>query len=127
MSAVVVLRSASGKSPGGEAAVTAANVREYLPAASSAEEARRAYAEAGFEVTEVVGNSFSITAPASVFEKTFKVKLRSEENMGVTVQADAGGDAGYEIPAAKLPAHLARHVAAVTFSPPPDFGPTNYY
>jgi hypothetical protein len=126
MSALVVLRSASGKAPGGATAVTAENVREYLPAASSADEARRAFAAAGFEVTEVVGNSFSITAPASVFEKAFKVKLRREEGKGVTAQADADADAGYEIPANKLPASLARHVAAVTFTPPPDFGPTNY-
>ena len=126
MSAVVLLSSASGKSPGGETAVTAENVREYLPQASSVEEVRRAYAQAGFEVTEVAGNSFSITAPASVFEKAFKVKLRREENKGVTAQADAGGEAGYEIPFTQLPAHLARHVAAVTFTPPPDFGPTSY-
>lgn len=127
MSAVVVLRSAGGHAPGGEDMITSENVREYMPAPASAEEARRAFAGAGFEVTEVVGNSFSITAPAKVFEKTFKVKLSREEGKGVTAQADTDAEAGYELPVAKLPVPLSRHVAAVTFTPPPDFGPTSYF
>ena len=127
LSAQIVLRSASGSAPGPQTAVTSANVHEYLPAAADADAARRAYREAGFEVGEVVGNSFSITAPAATFEKVFKVKLRRDESKGVRALAATGGDETYELPIDKLKGELARNVAAATFSPPPDFGPTSYY
>ena len=122
-----MLRSAGGRSPGAETAVTAENVHEYTPDPEAAEAARRAFAEAGFEVGAVVGNSFSITAPASTFEKVFKVKASRDEAEGVKARARSGGEAGYEIPLDNLPAGLARGVAAVTFTPPPDFGPGNFY
>lgn len=127
LSAQVMLRSASGKAPGGETLVTAENVHEYAPAPEAAEALRRAYAEAGFEVGGLVGNSFSVTGPAATFEKVFKVDLRRDEGRGVTARAEAGGEAGYEIPLEHAPARLARGVAAVTFTPPPDFGPTSFY
>lgn len=127
LSAQVVLRSASGRSPGGETAVTAENVHEYAPAPAAAESARRAFAEAGFEVGEVAGNSFSITAPAATFEKVFKTEVRRTEDRGAKARGGASEGPGYELPVDKLPASLARGVAAVTFTPPPDFGPTSYY
>lgn len=128
LSAQVVLRAAGGRAPDAETAVTAENVHEYTPAPETAEAARRAYAEAGFEVGAVVGNSFSITAPATTFEKVFKVKTSRDEAEGVKARGASGGaEAGYELPLDKLPAGLARGVAAVTFTPPPDFGPGNFY
>lgn len=117
-----MLRSASGTAPDSNTAITAENVREYLPSLSSITEARHAFEAAGFEVGQAVGNSFSITAPKSTFEKVFKVKLKEEKEKGVTT-SDEGS---YEVPISKLPEDLRREVTAVTFTPPPDFGPTNY-
>ena len=128
VSAQVVLRSASGASPLGAVAVTSQNVREYLPSPSDAAHARSAFQAAGFEVGEVVGNSFSITAPASTFEEVFKAKLRRDGQKGVTVRSrGAAGEEGYELPVDNLTGGLGRHVAAAIFSPPPDFGPTGNF
>jgi hypothetical protein len=126
LSAQVMLRSASGAAPDSATAITSENVREYLPSASSAKDARRAFEAAGFEVGEIVGNSFSITAPASRFEKVFKVKLQRDEQKGVTARIAATGEEAYELPIGKLAGDLKDHVVAVTFTPPPDFGPTSY-
>ena len=126
LSAQVMLRSASGTAPDSSTAVTAENVRDYLPSSSSITEARRAFEEAGFEVGQVVGNSFSITAPKSTFEKVFKIKLREDKQKGVTAHVEASDEGSYELPTSKLAEALRREVAAVTFTPPPDFGPTNY-
>ena len=126
LSAQVVLRSASGKAPDSSTAVTSENVREYLPSSSSITEARSAFEAAGFEVGQVVGNSFSITAPKSTFEKVFKVKLKEEKEKGVTAHLEKSDEGSYELPTSKLSEALRGQVAAVTFTPPPDFGPTNY-
>lgn len=126
LSAQVMLRSASGTAPGGSTAVTAENVRDYLPSSSSITEARRAFAEAGFEVGQVVGNSFSITASKGTFEKVFKIKLKEDKEKGVTAHREASDEGSYELPTSKLSEELRRDVVAVTFTPPPDFGPTNY-
>lgn|ERR1700752_3816985 len=126
LSAQVMLRSTRGSAPDSKTAVTSENVREYLPSASSAAESRRAFEAAGFEVGPVVGNSFSITASKSTFEKVFKVKLKEEKEKGVTAHLEKSDEGSYELPTSKLSADLRREVAAVTFTPPPDFGPTNY-
>lgn len=127
LSAQVVLRSAGGTAPGSTTQVTSENVREYLPSSSAVTEARHALEEAGFEVGNVVGNSFSISATAKTFEKVFKVKLQSDKEKGVTARASRADEESYELPVGKLPEDARRHVAAVTFTPPPDFGPTSYF
>ncbi len=126
MSAQVVLRSASGRAFDPGAAITAENVKDYLPSPSTIAGAQRGFAEAGFEVSNVVGNSFSITAPASTFEKVFKVTLRSREGKGVMAIPKGSDAESYELPLGALREELARYVEAVTFTPPPDFGPTSY-
>jgi hypothetical protein len=125
LSAQVLLRSASGKPADGRAAITAANIREYLPSPEVAAGAKQAFARRGFQVGEVVGNSFAITASGEIFEKLFHAKLRPGEKGGVTVQGK-GKSGSYELPLAHLPEEITRFVEAVTFSPPPDFGPTGY-
>lgn len=125
LSAQVLLRSASGKPADGQAAITAANIREYLPSPEVAAGAKQAFAQRGFQVGEVVGNSFSITASGETFEKLFQAKLRQGERGDVTVQGKSKSES-YELPLAHLPDEIARLVEAVTFSPPPDFGPTAY-
>jgi hypothetical protein len=125
LSAQVVLRAASGKRMDGTAAITAANIAEYLPAPATVSAARQAFSERGFRVGEVAGNSFPITASEETFEKVFHTKLRKGQKGEVTVGRKKG-TASYELPLTQLPESVKRYVEAVTFSPPPDFGPTGY-
>ena len=125
LSAEVAVRSASGKSFTGQTAITSANVADYLPSHDVVEKARRAFAELGFEVSEPAGIGFSITAPASVFRKVFKIKITLDERGGIKVAAK-GHEASYELPKANLPKELAENLVSVSFSPPPDYGPGNF-
>jgi hypothetical protein len=126
VSAQAVLKSASGKSFDGQTAITAENIADYSPSPDTVTAAAAGFSEAGFEVGNVVGNSFSITAPKSTFEKFFKTKLRAEDRGGFKVAAAKGASEDYELPLKALPKHLSQNVAAVTFSPPPEFGPSSY-
>lgn len=126
VSAQAVLKSASGKSFDGQTAITAENIADYSPSPDTVAAAAAGFSEAGFEVGNMVGNSFSITAPQSTFEKFFKIKLQAEDRGGLKVAGAEGASEGYELPLKALPRNLSQHVATVTFSPPPDFGPSNY-
>lgn len=126
VSAQVVLKSASGKSFDGQTAITSENIADYSPSPDSVAAAAAAFKEAGFEVGNMVGNSFSITAPKNTFEKFFKIKLHAEDRGNIKVAGAKGATEGYEVPLNDLPKNLSRFVAAVTFSPPMDFGPSSY-
>ena len=126
LSAQIALRPASGKAFNAQTAITSENIADYLPAPETVTAAQKAFAEAGFEVSNPVGMSFSITAPASTFEKVFKVKLEIDDRGGIKEGDHKGKDQTYELPVEALPTELRQHIAAATFSPPPDFGPTNY-
>jgi hypothetical protein len=126
LSAEVALRSASGKSFNGQTAITSENIADYLPSRETLEQARRAFVELGFEVSEPAGLGFSITAPARVFSKVFKIKILPDERGGIKAAAAKGLQASYELPKAALPKELAQQLVAVSFSPPPDFGPGNF-
>jgi hypothetical protein len=123
LSAQVVLKAASGKSPAGQA-ITSENIRDYLPSQEAVRIARSALAEAGFEVGNVVANSFSITAPATTFEKVFGARIRRDPQRGLAKQT--GQEGTLELPLKKLGREVAGVIETVTFSPPPDFGPGNY-
>ena len=107
-SAQVVLRPASGV-PIDPAMITAANVAQFAPDPATADRVRRALADLGFEIGPFVGNSFAITAPAPTFERVFG---RSSPARGL------------ELPLDGLTADVAEPIQAVTFTPPPAFGPT---
>jgi hypothetical protein len=111
ISAQVLLKPASGTMPR-DVDITAENIGSLAPAPEAAAEVARALAGAGFEVGPVVGLSFSISARRSVFDRFFGIE-------------SAGATKG-TIPLDRVPALARRHVAAVTFPPPPDFGPTRY-
>ena len=121
-SAQVVLRSASGAEPGDEP-VTAATLSRFAPSPQAAAEVADAFRQSGFEVGTMVGNSFSITAPATTFERFFGVRLAQTERGGLQALGEHGGDL---LPVDGLPEPIVRRVAAVTFVPPPAFGPTGY-
>jgi hypothetical protein len=126
LSAEIALRSASGKSFDRETKITSQNIADYLPASEVVEEARRAFAKAGFQVSKAAGIGFSITGPARLFKKVFKVKTVSDGRGGVKVLAAGAGEGSYELPLKGLPTELAQHVVVATFSPPPDFGPGSF-
>lgn len=114
LSAQVLLLPASGKRVTDPSALTAARLSEAAPSPEAARRAARAWAEAGFEVGPVVGTSFSITAPAATFEKAFGKHVHKAAQEGRELSLD------------EMDEELTRGVAAVTFTPPPDFGPSSY-
>ena len=113
LSALVVLRPASGGDLGADQTITSANVEETLPAPEAVDQVRRYFQERDLEVTEAYGSSFSISAARERLEQLLGVELSDE------VLAK-----GAEIEPGFLPPELAEHVQAVVFTPPPDFGPT---
>lgn len=125
ISAQVVLKSASGKPFEGTTVITSANIRDFLPSAETVAKVTEAFTAAGFDVGPMVGNSFSITAPVSTFEKVFRAQLRRQENGGVVAVKD-DDSSSYELPLAGLPQSLTELIEVVTFTPPPDFGPTEF-
>jgi hypothetical protein len=124
ISAQVILRSASGKSLDPQTPITSSNISEYIPSATTVAAARSAFTNAGFDVGNVVGNSMSITAPVITFESFFKTQVRHEQGKGMV--ATVNGMASQELPVRNVPSELVNLVEAVTFTPPPDFGPTNW-
>jgi len=125
IAAQVVLRAASGKSPSGHAIITAENLKEFAPSEEAVARAKAAFSGAGFEVGPLVGNSFSITAPVGTFENVFKTELRRQEHGGIESVREHSSTS-LELPLGALPPSVATLVAAVTFTPPPDFGPTRF-
>lgn len=116
LSALVVLAPASGREPA--APVRADTVADALPDPAAARRARAHFGAEGFAVSEMTATAFSITGPRSLF-------LRS---LGPSHAPDAalhGEREGLELPLGRLPAPVSRAIRAVTFTPPPDFGPGN--
>lgn len=117
VSAQVVLASASGERPGQKTRITSENIRDWVPSAETIVWVSGAFRSAGFEVGECVGNNFAITGAVRLFESYFDTELR-----------EAGGgvqfvDSGDMLAAERIPSALRAKIAAVTFTPPPDFGP----
>lgn len=115
LSALVVLRPAGGGELGERGAITSENVDASLPAAGAVALALDHFRSRGFQVTPALGPSFSIIAPQERFEEAFGAEL-SEEALA----------RGLELPLESLPTDVASVVQAVVFTPPPDFGPTDY-
>ncbi len=125
VSAQVVLASATSASVQHGDAITAENVQAYAPSAQAVDLIPKTFREFGFVVDAVVGNSFSVTAPTTLFESVFRTHLHVEGD-GVVVAESKPGAASYELPLAALPRWTRPYIDAVTFTPPPDFGPTNF-
>jgi hypothetical protein len=124
-SAQVVFQGAGGALPEGGAPITTANFRDFVPNGGAIAEVVDAFHRLSFSTGPLVGNNFSITGPISLFERVFGAPLRRsgrEQIMRKGIQ----GPKAYELPLSKLPTTVRRHLAAVTFTPPPDFGPGNF-
>jgi hypothetical protein len=106
LSAQVVVR---GPRPSAGAAITSANVHEFVPDAATLSRVTSYFAGLGFEIGAAVATSFSITAPASTFHRVFGTAKHT-------------GD----LPLGSLESDIASLIEAVTFPRPPDFGPTSY-
>lgn len=118
LSAQVVVRSGSGKRLGPGDAITSRNIHEYAPSGEDAAAAREGFRAAGFETGEVVGISFSITAPLSRFERFFGIGLEVDEQGAVAAAGSPAPAGGLELPLDALPSSLAGRLVAVAFSPP---------
>jgi hypothetical protein len=92
-----------------------------LPDPEAASRAEAFFRGAGFEVTGSVGPSFSIVGPRNLFERAFGTRLEDHPKGGLRT---AEGE--LELPLERVPADLVDSIQAVTFTPPPDFGPTEY-
>jgi subtilase family serine protease len=123
ISAQVVLKSASGSSLS-SAPITAENLEQFIPAPSTVELAQKFFRERGFQVSGMVGISFSISGFVSTFESFFDVHLRRKDDKSIQA-VTVDGNTSYELPVDMLPSTLG--VVAVTFTPPPDFGPTEFH
>ncbi len=106
--------------------ITAETLHEYQPDPTSVINAQTRFNALGFQVGLMVGISFSITAAQSVFERVFKVTLHRNKREGLEVVKN-NRLAGYELPLEKLPKELKGLIYAVTFTPPQDFGPENFF
>jgi hypothetical protein len=108
-SAQVLLRSASGEKLQA-ADYVAENVARFAPAPNAAAKAAQQFAERGFVVGPVVGNSFSIEGPVDLFEQVFG---RAPE-----VTSQSGGTA---LPLERLPQTVRDHVEAVVVPEAPEW------
>jgi hypothetical protein len=124
ISAQVIVRPAGGRPPPGRLP-TAEIVAEFLPSPEAVRAAQEAFARAGFRPSHFLGNSFAITASVSAFERFFGCRLRVNAAGGIECAREKGAGS-YELPLERMPAPITKVVDAVTFTPPPAFGPTDY-
>jgi hypothetical protein len=106
-SALVVLK------PGQRADVDPSRANEVPPADDVVQQVRRAFADAGFDVGPFIGISFAITGSEAVFERAFGVDPLDAKFRGPQLPLDRMGE------------EITQHVAAVTLTEPPAFGPGN--
>jgi hypothetical protein len=125
ISAIVLLYSASGKKPSGLDVITAETLQTFRPDPRVVQDAQAQLNALGFQVSPLVGISFSIIAPPAVFERVFHITVQHHDHKGWQVTQPKRA-AGYELPVESLPPPLRKLVAGVTFTPPPDFGPTDF-
>lgn len=94
------------------------------PGTAEPESVREKFAEAGFSVGPLFGNSFSISAPVKQFETVFHLPLEQSAAGGLQF-VPAREQPRTDLPTDLLPADLRDHVETIVFSQPPDFGPFN--
>lgn len=125
VSAQVVLRSATGKTVDGSSVITGKTLGEYLPSPEAVASAMAFFTAQGFVTDAAVGISFSITASAATFARQLGVSLCRSTDGGI--KTCAGGEYGsYELPLDSLPENIREITVAITFTPPPAFGPVGF-
>ena len=122
ISAQVVLRPASAAA--GSEPITAANVAAHAPAPEGVAAVRAQFSAHGIHTHPLVANSLAISGELADFERLFGVAIEPQADGSVLVRTVHGD--GYELPLSNLPRELAEHLLAVTFTGPPDFGPSSF-
>jgi hypothetical protein len=121
VSALVVLRPRTGVPVAGADSITAETVERFQPDPEAARHAADFFRARGFDVGPVVGLSFAITGPGSLFEATFGAQPAIVD-AARTLEGVAPTSAS-ELDLSALPTELRSHIEAVAFPRPPDFGP----
>jgi hypothetical protein len=117
------VRAGAGKRLQGSAPITARTLAEHQPSPADVAFAQEAFRAAGFEVGELGGISFAITAPKRRFEQLFGLELDVDERGAVGRAGEEAPSGGLELPLARLPAALRARLEAVAFTPPADLYP----
>lgn len=118
LSAIVLLRPATGRRITGKTQITSANLPEYLPAKDSAQRARVHFQQQGFDVSQLAAISFNITGDKEQFEKQFGGAIDIAKGYP---RVRLGKDKfAYQLPLDRLPASISEIVEAVTFEEPAD-------
>lgn len=105
--------------------VTSKNIAAHLPDKDSAALVVKTFIELGFKTGHLAGTSFSITAPASTFEKTFFVRMittKKNENAVQWVDKTIND----HFPVIALPKSVAALIKHIVLPPLPAFGPESY-
>ena len=131
LSAEVVLAPASGASLE-NAVITASNVKDFAPPPDAVDAARRFFAGAGFQVGDLSGISFTVSAPRSVLESVFgKIPAAAAGAAGKgqprAKKGKSGSNVPLELPLGRLPASVRKGIRAVSFSRPLDYGPAGSF
>ncbi len=117
LSAMVIVRAASGRRLAGSAAIDASTLSQHSATPADVAATERAFRDRGFAVGQYVGISFAISAPRSKFEEKFGVQLALGADGQITVLRD-GKTFGLELPLDRLTAPMRRRIDTVTFAPP---------
>lgn len=120
LSAQVILRSASGRSPNETGAITSKNIDMFVPQPEVAALVAATFQSLDFATGPLVGISFSITGSAGRFEKVFGVTLCRTDDEGVACLGPDGA-ADLELPLDRLGPEIVQAIHAVTFTPPAHF------
>ena len=118
--ASVIVRAASGKSVIKDLGrITPQNVKSYLPATTSLEEAARQLAQLGFQIDLIAPTHINISGPPAVFEKVFACKIAPK---AFPLFAGPQSKATQQVLVAdgplKVPAALQKLIEAVNLEPP---------
>jgi subtilase family serine protease len=125
ISAQVVLVSKSKNKISGHTIITSENISDYSPDEKAINEIIKIFKDKGFDVGRMYGISISITAPKEVFEKFLDIIIFKEKD-GSYGFVSKGKKLGKELTNELLPVIIKDKVQEITFSEPPDFGPTNW-
>lgn len=117
VTALVVLRPASGRRITGETRITSDELGEFAPDPDDAVAVARALADAGFQTGSVLGISMPVTGSRKLFEERFGGSVRPADDGG-WVAVDPTGRQSRELPVSNLPDAMAARIETVTFEPP---------
>lgn len=125
ISAQVLLVSATGKIVDGNTIITSQNIDSYRPSEETVQLVSQYFRNHGFEVSPLVGISFTISASAKHFSEFFDTSL-TEDEAGGTRSVSNSNTTRSDLSLDPLEKIIAGSIISVTFVPPPDFGPTNF-